>query len=394
MVGTAVPNHRRLCLHTCGLGLQYEPLENLVKSLVQQGQNTKAAALAIIHGEAKLAFLALRNGNASSAHRELSLALAGYSKGTTDEIWEETVRDLANHLHDPYARAILALVRHGDWHDVLAETSLPLGDRVGAALMYLNDDQLTCFINSNMAECIDDGDVEGIVLTGLTEQAVPLFEKYVQKFSDLQTAVLAMSFTCPRYFSDLRVDLWRENYRSYLNNWEMFVERSRFDVQATKLSAPPKERPELRPASRQVSLRCNYCEQALDRNPVNAPPPTSATIYGTHPNKIFGNHKSGTVCPKCGRHMPRCVICMGWLGMPDPHTRGNVAARMTKETAMRRFISVCRTCEHMSHGGHATEWFASHQDCPAPDCDCRCVEIDGGRIRRRSTILPHPIQPG
>lgn len=379
MVDTAVPNHRRLCLYTCGLGLRYQSLENIVQNLVKQGQNTKAAAISIIHDQAKLAFQALRGSSASPVHRELSLALAGYNRGATDEAWEETVRDLANHLEDPYARAILALVRYGDWHDVLAETSLPLRDRLGVALMYLDDKELTQYINSNMAECIEEADVEGIVLTGLTEQAVPLFENYIQRFSDLQTAVLAMSITCPRYFSDSRVDLWRETYRSYLNNWRMFIQRSRFDVQATKFSTPPNQRPELRPAPRQVSLRCNYCDQALDRNQINTPPPTSAAIFVTHSDKIFGNDKSGTVCPQCGRHMPRCVICMEWLGMPDPHTRGSVAAGMTKKTTLSKFVSVCRTCWHMSHGGHANEWFAKHQICPVPDCECRCVEVDYGR---------------
>ena len=376
---TAIPNHRRLCLYTCGLGLRSQSLEILVKNLVERGQNTKAAAISIIHGQTKLALQALRGNGASPVHRELSLALAGYQRGTVDDAWEETIRDLADHLNDPYARAILALVRPGNWHEVLAETSLPLRDRLGVALMYLDDTELTQYVHTNMTECIEEGDIEGIALTGLTEQAVPLFENYIQKSNDLQTAVLAMSFTCPRYFSDARIDLWRNTYRSYLNGWRMFIERGRFDVEATRLSAGPNQSPELRPASRQVSLRCTYCDQSLDRDKSNVPPPTSAAIFGTHPDKIFGIEKTGTVCPKCGRHMPRCVICMEWLGMPDPHTRGGVAAGMTKESSISRFVSVCYTCWHMSHSGHATEWFARHQVCPVPGCSCRCVEIDYGR---------------
>ncbi len=378
-VDTAAPNHRRLCLYTCGLRLRDQQLESLVDDCVQLGQNTKAAAVAIIHNRANLALQALRDGVMSPVHRELSLALAGFSNGGLGESWGETVRELAHHLDDPYARAILAFVRNGDWSDVLAETSLPLRDRVAVALMHRDDSDLTQYINYHLVECTKEGDVEGIVLTGLTEQAVPLFENYMRKFSDLQTVVLAMSITCPRYFADSRVDLWRETYRSYLNDWRMFVERSQLDVQSTKLSTPPNDRPELRPASRQVSLRCTYCDQALDRSSTNAPPPTSAAIFGVHTDKIFGTDKSGTVCPRCGRHMPRCVICMDWLGMPNSHSRGIVAAGTTKEGAISKFVSVCRTCWHMSHGDHATKWFESHQICPVPDCECRCVEIDDGR---------------
>lgn len=180
----------------------------------------------------------MRNGTASPAHRELSLAFAGYNKGITDdETWEQTIQDLKKGLDDPYGRAILALVSHGDWHDVLAELTLPLRDRVAIALMYLGDEELTHYINETAAECIKQGDIEGIVLTGLTEQGVPLFQNYIRKFSDIQTAVLAMSYTCPRYFTDPRVDLWRQTYRSYLNDWQMFIPRVHFDVQYTKLSS-------------------------------------------------------------------------------------------------------------------------------------------------------------
>ena len=354
-----------------------------MKHLVLQGQNTHAAALAMIHDQAKLAFQALRNGTASATHREISLALAGFVKGSTDDIWDETVREIAKSSDDPYARAILALVSYGDWHDVLLETSLPLRDRIGVALMYLDDEELTQYIEETTSECVEQGDIEGIILTGLGEKAVPLFENYIIKFADLQTAVLAMALTTPRYFTDLRVGLWRDTYRSHLNAWRMFIPRVHFDVQCTKLSTLPGQRPLLPPPPRQITLRCNHCDQALDRNPDHASAPARtpapATSFGTHQGSIFGDIKSGSVCPKCGRHMPRCVICMMWLGTPDPHTRGGAAAAAAAEKdPMSKFISMCRSCWHMSHGGHAQEWFAEHDVCPVPECECRCVEIDAG----------------
>ena len=370
--------HRQLCLCTCGFGLTDEQLEDAVRDLVRQGQNTRAAALAIIHDHRKLAFQALRRGTASSIHKELSLALAGYARGTANDDWDETLLEVAKELNDPYARAILALVRDGDWHDVLAETSLPLKDRVGVALMYLDDQELTLYIKETTAESIKQGDIEGIVLTGLTEKAVQLFQSYVVKFSDLQTAILAMSFTSPRYFTDYRVDVWRESYRAILNTYRMFIPRIQFDVQSTKLSTPPNRKPLLAPALRQVSLRCNNCDQSLDRNSDSAAPPgLNASLSTNHQGSIFGDAKSGTVCPKCGRHMPRCVICMMWLGMPDPHTKGGAIAG-DKRHPMADFISVCRGCWHMSHGAHAEEWFAGHEVCPVPDCECRCAKVDAG----------------
>lgn len=378
MTETSFPNHRRLCLHTCGLGLPYQQLEETVKKLVFKGENTKAAALAMIHDQAKLAYLALKNGKPSSVHRELAVALAGFNKGLekTDEAWNETIQDMKENLDDPYARSILALVSYGDWHDVLAETTLPLRDRVGIALLYLSDEELTQYINDNAAESIEEGDVEGVVLTGLTEQAVPLFEKYIEKFSDTQTALLAMSFTCPRYFADSRIDKWRETYRSYLNGLRLFIPRVQYDVQATKLSTPPNGKPQLAVPPRQFSLECNHCHRALDRGTTNPRPEAPPPGFGTHPDKIFGDAKTGTVCPKCGKHLPRCVVCMDWLGMPDPHSRGSVSAAPTRRDIMNKFISVCLTCDHMAHAGHSLDWFDKHDVCPVPDCDCQCSKLD------------------
>lgn len=376
-VETDFPELRQLCLYTCGLGMPYSELEVAVKDLVSNGYHTQAAALAIIHDKTKLAFQALRNGNATTAHRLLSLGLAGFVKGETDDTWDETVKDIAKELHDPYARAILALVGDGDWHDVLEEVSLPLKDRVGVALMYLNDKELTGFIRNATTEAIKHGDIEGIVLTGLTEKGMDLFQRYIQRFDDLQTAVLAMSFTVPRYVADVRFSSWREAYRSSMNSWKLFLNRAQFDSQSTKLSKSWDGRTLNQPVPRQVTLRCNNCDQALDRNKGNvsqAAPPMNGS--GVHEERVFGGDKSGTVCPKCGRHMPRCAICMMWVGMPNPHSRGAVAAASAKVDPMGSFISICQSCDHVFHGKHAEEWFHKHEVCPVPGCQCRCASLD------------------
>jgi len=412
---TTLPFHRQLCLHTCGLALTDQQLDLTIKDLVNSGQNTRAALLAMTHGRHKLASNALRDGKSTPAHRELALALAGYVKGNAGDMWDETVREIAKELDDPYARAILALVSNGDWHDVLEVTSVPLKDRIVVALMHLNDQVLAEYIATTQEECIRMGDIEGIILTGLTEDSLPLFQNYMLRFSDLQTPVLALSFTCPRYFSNPLVDLWREAYRSQLNTYRLFIQRVQFDVQATKLSVPRHDKgrkPLLAPAPRQVSLRCSTCDQALDRNPGNIPTNSSdPTAFGrSQRTSIFGDVKSGTVCPKCGRHMPRCVICMMWLGMPDAHGKGgSVSARkpvvkatkspepkasrakrqdepskatsvLAAQGLMQDFVTVCRGCWHMSHGSHAAEWFKGHNVCAVPGCDCRCALLDGGPL--------------
>ena len=377
---TASPSHRQLCLHICGLSFSDPKLELAIRDLARRGQNTKAAILALIYDKPKLAFQALRNGTTAPAHRELSLAIAGFVKGQTDDTWEKTVQDVAKELVDPYARAILALVSYGEWRDVLLETSLPLKYRVGIALMYLDDRELGDFIKESTADCIKQGDIEGIILTGLTHRAVPLFEMYIDKYGDFQTAVLALSFVCPRFFNDQRFSTWREGYRSSLNTWRLFTQRVHFDVQSTKLSIPSRSiNPHLPVVARQVTLRCNGCDQALDRNPdhispnVPAAPSNGGLPVSDGRQRVAGDSKSGTNCPKCGSHLPRCVICMMWVGMPDPYSKGGAITANQQKKKLQAFVSVCRKCWHVAHGLCADEWFERHQVCAMPECQCLCA---------------------
>ncbi|KAI4285188.1 MAG: hypothetical protein L6R38_000866 [Xanthoria sp. 2 TBL-2021] len=401
-IESSLPAHRRLSLYLCGFGLSGEEMDVAVSDLANRGRNTEAAFLALIDDDPKQAANVLRNGS-HLADRELSLALAGYIRGITDDTWCETIQNIATSLTDPYARGILALVRNGSWHDVLHETSLPLKFRVGIALMHLADDDLTTYITTTTNGCTHHGDIEGIVLTGLSSKAVPLFQNYILKYHDLQTAILAISHTSPRYFPSPLVDTWRAEYRTRLNTYRLFLHRVRFDTGATKLSVASGNngKPSLAPPARQVSLKCGNCEQAMDQNPAHVaitappPPPVSFTSSADQNRSIFSDDvKTGTACPKCGKHLPRCVVCMLWLGMPDPHTKGgehaNVAAmERSKELQnagkgergrmlMKDFICVCRGCWHMMHVGHAEEWFRGNRTCPVPGCECACGERDGG----------------
>ncbi|KAL8787930.1 MAG: hypothetical protein Q9213_001957 [Squamulea squamosa] len=398
LIESSLPAHRRLSICICGFGLPEQEMDIAINDLVDQCQYTKAAFLALIHDRSRQALNALKAGS-TSVNRELALALAGFVKGATDDTWSETIQDISASLHEPFARGILALVRNGSWDDVLRETCLPLKFRVGIALMYLADDDLTTYITSTTNECTHHGDIEGIVLTGLSEKAVPLFQNYILKYHDLQTAILAISHTSPRYFSSPLVDTWRSEYRTRLNTYRLFLHRVRFDTGATKLSIASSNNgnPTLTPAARQVSLKCANCEQALDRNPAHAAtsaPPASFTSTDNTRNPLAHDAKSGTTCPKCGKHLPRCVICMLWLGMPDPHTKGGAhanAAAMERSRELRDegkgergrmlmkdFICVCRGCWHMMHVGHAEEWFQGNRTCPVPGCECACGERDGG----------------
>jgi WD repeat-containing protein mio len=366
---TDFPEHRLLCLHICGAKTTFEDLEIQVKQLVQDGEHTKAAALAVIQDEPKLAFKALRNGKSTQAHKMLAMAIAGAAKGDTDEDWEETCEELAKELTDPYARAILALVSKGNWHSVIEETSLPLKYRVEVALRWLEDDQLTTYLRIVTKEAIRNGDIEGLVLTGLTHLAMDLFQRYIEKFNDLQTAVLAMSFTVPGFVKDPRFFTWRETYRHHMNAWGMKEERVRFDIKSSKLAVAWDGKKLIKPALQQISLTCNYCNKPLNAHDDDNDP-FGEIATDILPPQIGPSTATGTVCPKCKRHMPRCGICSMWLGAPDPASKGG--RQVETEDVTKRFVAFCMSCNHGFHAHHARDWFARHAICPIPECNCTC----------------------
>ncbi|ORX73853.1 hypothetical protein DL89DRAFT_219903 [Linderina pennispora] len=60
-------------------------------------------------------------------------------------------------------------------------------------------------------------------------------------------------------------------------------------------------------------------------------------------------------------------------------TLGTAIAPSSIEADSRNFggdfaqwFSWCQTCGHGGHVAHMQGWFASHLECPVPDCACQC----------------------
>ncbi|PGH17314.1 hypothetical protein AJ79_01198 [Helicocarpus griseus UAMH5409] len=380
--------HRRLCLRICGAAESVPDLEAIVNKLVEDRQHTKAAALALFQDEPKMAYQALRKNQPTQAHKLLAMAITGATKGETDSDWEETCAEIARELTDPYARAILARVSKGDWKSVIQEVTLPLRYRVEVALRWLPDRELSSYLREAIDKATKNGDIEGVVLTGLDHLAMDLFRYYINKFGDIQTPVLAMSHTVPRFITDAPnstlFEAWRETYRRQMNSWKLHLDRARFDVESRKLAATWDGRRLIKPPPQQISLICNYCTRPLSQQDgTESPVHPSIGIEVTHSTSgspLGTSSLSGTVCPKCGRHMPRCGICSLWLGASDPMSRASIASDNAgkqsnggpREDVMKRFVVFCINCNHGFHADHARDWFRKHRICPVAECNCIC----------------------
>lgn len=339
--------NRLICLHVSGLAWSEKQVEAIVDHLVQQkDQVAKAAALAMFTSQRKYAYKALRSANASQSHKMLAMAIAGAAKRArkddegaaptdedhADDDWTETIASLAEDLTDPFARAILTYVRSGDWASVVEEESLPLKYRVCIALRHLDDSKLTHYISHATRDAISRGDIEGVIFTGTASQeAFELMGNYMRHFGDLQTAVLSLCPAIPRYVDDDKAvrtfTAWRETYRHLINGWNLKFDRVRFDIACQSAAVDESGRGLVPPAKQQVKLVCGFCAQGIARSSFGQGSDAAAAANDSsgpktiemaqHPLTKEKAAAIGTVCPKCGRHLPRCGVCDLWLGVPD-----------------------------------------------------------------------------
>ena len=269
---------------------------------------------------------------------------------------------------DPYLRAIYGYITTGDWTAIADESSLPLRNRVGVALRNFNDAKLTEWLSRQMEEAINTGDIEGIVLAGITDHMADVLAKYVEKFMDYQTPILIMSFCYPRYINDVRCEAWRKAYRELLQRHKKYILRVKFEQQSTIKSRLRDGTPIIKPPPRQITIRCLKCDaqSANDLANTGAPQasasgPSTTTADTRNPLTASGVN-AGLCCPRCGSHLARCAVCMEIVGVPrsdQPEFSNDPAVRR-----MANFPSFCLKCKHVMHMDHSVAWFSRHSECP------------------------------
>ncbi|KAI1384608.1 uncharacterized protein F4822DRAFT_415705 [Hypoxylon trugodes] len=373
-VGTKKRAHREMALRICGWGRSPEAHFSDYAKMQPSERNsswyTMATARALFGGDFQGAVQLLKR--AGTEYPELLfVSLALQLKGPGNKSLGKDQLDFDDAVAsktDPYLRAISSLIATNDWENIANQESLPLRERTFVALRYFDDTKLTQWLNKELNKAIETGDIEGIVFTGITDKLVDIFAKYIEKFNDVQTATLVLSICAPRYINDYRCRTWRNAYRAYLQRHKAFMQRTKFEVESTKKSKRGGV-PTITPPSRQIALRCVFCdaEYELSKTGAGAPMPSSKGQTNPLTPTLVS---AGVSCPNCGRHLPRCVVCLEIVGVPrsdrpeaspDPQVR--VAAR---------FPTFCLKCEHVLHLDHARLWFARHVECPVPECRCRC----------------------
>ncbi|CAZ82030.1 unnamed protein product [Tuber melanosporum] len=362
------PEQRILALAICGWDFSANELDQEIRRLEEEGRYSKAAGWAFFHGDIERSIKSLSQGGQQM--KLMSTAVAGYhahaqstlssatvdnSDNTNGNIWKDLCHDMSVELDDPYLRSIFAYVSNGDWKDVLDDLGLPIRERLGIALRWLKDSELTKYLTDLTLKLVANGDLDGIVVTGVTEQAINLLQVYINRTGDVQTAALISAFAVPRYFSDDRVSNWHDSYRHLLNSFRLFHSRAKFDC----------------------SGKYMYVAQT-------ATGATSGGGGGNIPHTAPGTSATkATVCPHCKKSLPRCAVCLLNLGTvaykkvavglgTSVGGGGGVERDTDRESDYDRWFNFCLACGHGMHAGHAKEWFGLRKVCPVPGCRCQC----------------------
>jgi len=75
-------------------------------------------------------------------------------------------------------------------------------------------------------ESVNDGDLHGILLTGLSTDCVDLFQSYIDKTDDVQTISMAIVHTPYQSVIELnQVKFWLNSYRNLLNRLKFWEEK-------------------------------------------------------------------------------------------------------------------------------------------------------------------------
>jgi len=227
------------------------------------------------------------------------------------------------------------------------------------------------FLESTQEVVIANGDIHGLLVTGIDEtgKGVQLLQNYLNNTGDIQTVACLMSQVAKRKINFPQLDQWILLYRNLLNQWQMWFERAKFDVDR----APNNETP----TQPHVFATCRFCN-------------TSFTLGPTRRRPLGLDEKTGaqavvkskvTQCPSCSKPLPRCAVCL----LPfecTPFDPRNINTGVethfwsSSYNSFENWFSWCQTCKHGGHVGHLKDWFKEHKECAVADCNCQCDSLD------------------
>jgi hypothetical protein len=238
------------------------------------------------------------------------------------------------------------------------------------------------------------GDLRGILLTGITNEGLDLFARYIEATSDVQTISLILLRALPSPICQSpRAKMWIDSYRQLLDCWRLWHVRSQFDIEWYKALYHLEEPKQL------IFVSCNYCGHPISSYISRSQTVKAQETYQQQLSHHQYNRSSSTPstnktriqsCPTCRKPLPRCALCLTQLGTPAgsywrPGLNFNKNER--KLSQFSSWFTWCQTCRHGGHASHIIEWFNDHVNCPVAGCSCKCMSLDANAKLSSNTTI-------
>lgn len=237
-----------------------------------------------------------------------------------------------------------------DYEFLLKDEHIYLEDKIAFAATYLNDQQLQRWMASSYNDSSKNGNLEGLMFTGLNKDGLALLQAYLDFTSDIQSVALITSrILCggglsanpipPNQQSKIvdpdrqmteKVTKWINSYRQLLTRWELYNERAHLDIEISqkiqktheyrqkfavaapttntgrarggrveKISLPVYEGVSQHLNFHYIKIKCGFCGQALPADDIAT---NRMETLRTQNNLI-------NCCSNCNKQLPRCYVC-------------------------------------------------------------------------------------
>ncbi|RXW20412.1 hypothetical protein EST38_g5435 [Candolleomyces aberdarensis] len=261
---------RQVALQLCGWSLKDEELKTAVKRWEREGKLTRAACWLVFTKQHTRAIDLLMQSSDPS-HQMMSGTIAALLPHSSSALKNPELRQhysqLTARVKDPYLKMMLTHMAVGDWAEVLKENKIPFRERLAIAFQFLDDKSVTSTLRRMTEAAYQQGDIEGLIITGLTKSGLNVLQAYVDKTGDVQTAAIMSSYVCPVRFKDNRAEKWLQTYRDLLDGFKLHHERVGFDIERGQLLSDAIQNgflPSEEWVPRQILIRCHYCNKPVN----------------------------------------------------------------------------------------------------------------------------------
>lgn len=299
-----------------------------IEELCKKKRYTRAAMLSVFHLRIRLAIDILGRGaneveDERNSLKMSAIALAGFTSGS---IWKSQCATVQKQIDDPHLRAIFNFLSDDKYTGVLYEKGLSISDRMAFSVAFLNDRQLSEYVKFMIQECIRDGDLNGLLVTGATLDGIQLLQSFVDHTDDVQTAALIGSRIMTQdLLTDNRIQSWIQSMRNLMNIWQMWEKRAAFDISLQSSMKVSQK------SQKSVFLLCSFCGKSV-----------SATIQeDARLRNQTQSHTKLSSCPNCRKPLPRCSLCLLHMGTT---TTNSYNPLNIKKTSFSKWFSWCQ-CE-------------------------------------------------